>query len=363
MNTVLSPRLCAALLLLSSASGFAQPSGPKPKSEPTAPKPSSTESPASLPVASFDVTKLSDPVAKVNGKPISREELVTMVTGLLRSQGAAIDDVPADKRKFVFADVLQQKINDALITEKSDSVKVEDAEINAELDKIKASVGDEKELEKKLTAIGKNIDTLKAEITKGIKQRKHLESLLKDKIKVSDAEVEAYYKSNLDKFKAPDMLLTKQIVFAASQDAPMDVIAEKKKKADAITEVLKKDPSKFDELVKTESEDPQSKANAGEMIIPKDKFPFPEFYDAIDKLKVDEITAQPLRTPVAFHIVKLIQKKAAQTLELKDVKDKVKAYLENQKRQVEFKKYLDEIRKGAKIEILEVQLKLEPQVK
>lgn len=319
--------------------------------------------PAELPtpnipkVAGLDASKFQDPVAKVNGKSVPRRDLEILANGILASQGGTLVNIPPDQRAEFYKSVLQQMINEKLISEKAINQEVTDEEVEAELAKIRSQYPDEKSFTDKLAAAGKNVDLLKIEIASRKRQQKYLEAQLKQKIKITDADTKKFYKENPALFEAPDSLRASQILIAVPADATMEVRGEKMKKAKEIAAQLQKDPAKFEEVAKTQSDDPKVKQTGGDVgTFTKKGFPYPEFYDAVDKLKVGEVS-DPIRTPDGFHVVKLTERKPARTIPYDEAKERVTAFLNDQKRQEEFQKLVVVLRKGAKIEIFQEELK------
>ena len=68
-------------------------------------------------------------------------------------------------------------------------------------------------------------------------------------------------------------------------------------------------------------------------------------------LKPGEIT-DVVETQFGYHIIKLTERKPAETTDFKDVKTKIEEFLKGQKANEAVQKYLADAKKTAKIEIL-----------
>ena len=77
----------------------------------------------------------------------------------------------------------------------------------------------------------------------------------------------------------------------------------------------------------------------------------PAFEQAAFSLKKDEMS-NVVETQFGYHIIKLTDKKGAETIAYKDAKQRIEEYLKNQKISSAVTAFLEEKRKDAKIEIL-----------
>lgn len=111
-----------------------------------------------------------------------------------------------------------------------------------------------------------------------------------------------------DQQEQPEELSGSHILvpYKGAQSAPADTSYTKEEAQKMATEIigkLKKDPSQFEEMARMYSSCPSSKTggdlgtwNKGQMV--------PAFDEAIEKLKVGEITDKPVETPFGFHVIR-----------------------------------------------------------
>ncbi len=97
-------------------------------------------------------------------------------------------------------------------------------------------------------------------------------------------------------------------------------------KATAIIAQLKAGKD-FSDLAKENSTDPSAKTNNGDLGFFKKTDMLPEFADAAFALKPGEITQAPVKTRFGFHVIKLIERRAAPAPELDSVRDEVRQSL------------------------------------
>ena len=70
------------------------------------------------------------------------------------------------------------------------------------------------------------------------------------------------------------------------------------------------------------------------------------FSDAVATLQPGQMTDQPVQSQFGWHIIKLEETRATAAPPYEEVKDRVRAFVQRKKLQT----YLDDLRKGAKVE-------------
>ncbi len=157
-------------------------------------------------------------------------------------------------------------------------------------------------------------------------------------IKVSDSEVESYYKSNPEYRTAHILFRTKA---APEKD---EVMAAQQKALEKYT-ILKKTPEKFSEFANKYSQS-STAPNGGDMGFQPAIRLAPEYFEAIKGKRPNTITP-PVRTQFGYHIIKI--------LAVKDIKSintaLYKKVVYDQKRDKILEDYFSGMRKSAKIDI------------
>lgn len=124
------------------------------------------------------------------------------------------------------------------------------------------------------------------------------------------------------------------------------ILVKTEKEAQAIIAQLKKG-AKFDKLASEKSQDPGSRTNGGDLgYNAPGRFVKP-FADAMVALKKGEFTQKPVQTQFGFHVIKLDDVRELPKFE------EVKAQLAPRVQQEQLRKYMEDLRSKAKIEIKE----------
>jgi len=237
-------------------------------------------------------------IAVVNGKPVPKARVDTIVSQVQKQAAARNQQVPPDLEKLV---------RDKVVTDEILSQEAERRGLGATPD-FKAQM----EIARQSILIG----LLSQDIDK--------------KSTVSDADVQKEY----DKFKAQA---------SGTEYKARHILVEKEDEAKAIVAQLKAG-AKFEDLAKKSSKDPGSAPNGGDLDFAAPGSYVPEFSQAMTALKKGEYTETPVKTQFGYHIIKLEDTRAAQFPPLADVKPQIQQRLAQQKAAA----FRDELRAKAK---------------
>ncbi len=127
---------------------------------------------------------------------------------------------------------------------------------------------------------------------------------------ISDADVEArareIYNETRKQVEASGGLFNcAHLFFRVQQNAPVELVNDRRARMDSIYNVLQSGNATFEELVAKYSEDPSNKEKGGELGWAQQGSFFPEFEKVALALKDGELS-KPLQSPAGFHIIKMI---------------------------------------------------------
>lgn len=293
--------------------------------------------------------ELPDPVATVNGEPISRADLEAAFERAVASAGASADDIPAPQKLAGYRQILNDMVMEKLVEEESKDVSVPDADVQAEVGKIKAQFPNEEAFKEQLSKMGESPEQLSDTVRSMLKQRKWIEGKIAGQDAVSDEDAKKYFEENKEEFDMPELVQARHILFLVPEDAPEEKIQEKKAAAEKAIERAKAGED-FGELATELSEDEGTKSRGGELPpFPKGRM-VPAFEEAAFKQEVGEV-GEPVRTPYGFHVIKVEDKQPAKTLTFDEVKPRLVQILQNEKRQEAVNDLVEGLREQAEVQI------------
>jgi parvulin-like peptidyl-prolyl isomerase len=188
--------------------------------------------------------------------------------------------------------------------------------------------------EKKYQAQLKKSGLTQAQVVEDIRAQILSEELFKkvaQDVKVSDEQIEKFYKEHPDQYQVPE------------QRDIAHILVKKKPLADQLYDQIQ-GGANFAALAKKYSQDPGSKNSGGKMTISKGQTVAP--FDQTAFLIKSGQVSHPVKTEFGYHIIKALGPvKAAKTTALSDVKASIKAQLEQQKKNEKMTKWVDDIRK------------------
>ena len=214
--------------------------------------------------------------------------------------------------------------------------------------------GSKEKFEEQLTKEGLAADQARDNIKKNIYVRAVINQKIQPLVKVSDAELEAAYQANLERYRHGEMIGARHILIQVPKEATEE---QKKQAREKIESVLKEIQAgkDFSELAKTVSDCP-SKTRGGDLGYFGKGQMVPAFENAAFALKDGEISPV-VETQFGYHLIQVYGKKPAGVTPLDEVRRQVEAQVKNEKFQKTVNDYVLNLRQKAKIEILDPSLK------
>ena len=210
-------------------------------------------------------------------------------------------------------------------------VKVTDKQINDRLAQIRKQLGGEKQLETQAKANGLTLADVRNIVIRPQLLSEGIYKKVTDNVKVSDNDVQKYYKSHLKIYQQPE-----------SRDV-RHILVSNRALANKLYNRIKAGAD-FAKLAKKYSKDPGSAAQGGKLTIVKGQTagPFDQTAFLLSKGQV----SRPIKTQYGWHIIQALSDvKPAKTTPLKDVKDAIKNQLEGQQKQAEMTKWVNDTKK------------------
>lgn len=254
---------------------------------PAAPAPAKAAAPAAAP--------LPDPVAVVNGKPISKAAVESLQAEIGQRRGGG--NVPEDK-------IVEELIKRELLRQEAESTNLtKDPKFAARLENAQRMVMSQAAAENFIATVQVSDEELKKEYDQRIGAMKQTE------------------------FRARHILVD-------SEKSAKDIIAKLKK------------GDKFADLAKKLSKDPGSKDKGGELGWFNPQQMVPQFSQAVMALKDGEVTQAPVQSQFGWHVIEREESRDQQPPPFDAVKDQLRTMMQTQKLQ----QHMADLQAKAKIE-------------
>ena len=324
-------------------------------------------------------------IIKVNDNYITQAEFDKAIdkeinASFLKNFGGAANFVKSNENAL-YAVFKDKAVNELIVKTLLDTeiekrgIKVEEDDIKNETKLIIDKVGSKDELNHILKQRGISNKEFTEDLKTQIRIKKLVDSI--EKIKISDAEAEKFYKSNLDQFKHTEQVRASHILISADLlqlireyksknknisatelNSKVDAkIEEQKIKAEKVLAEVKADPDNFEQFAEKYSDDKVSAERGGELGFFSKTDMVKEFSDAAFAMKPNTISENLVKSNYGYHIIKVTDRIEAGTSPFVKVKEEIKFYLETVEQMKVLKNLTDGLMKTAKIEYLKEEYK------
>jgi len=288
-------------------------------------------------------------VAAVNGSLISQEDFDREMIGVkkrLAKLGKSLDD---SQLLTIKEKILENLIDRELLYQESQKtgIKVDEAEINEQWEKLKKRFPSEAEFKAALGKVKLSEAIVRSQIKRGLIIKKFIDKQIIEKITVLNKEIKTYYESNPGSFKQPEQVRASHILIKLNPKADESQKVVARKKIEAVQMKLKKGEN-FAILAKEFSEGPSSVKggdlgyfNKGQMVKSFEKVAF-----ALKPGEVSGIT----ETKFGYHLIKVVDKKPEGMMKYEEIKDRLQQYLKQQKTQEKLDIFIKKLKGKAKVD-------------
>ena len=278
-------------------------------------------------------------VARVNGVDIPLEALLNMES-FIKKQKEQTAETDTDSDKLT-KDALDLLIARELMYQKAKAIgmKAEEKDIDLELEKLKTNMGGEEAYQKYLE---KNLLTgkdLRAEMERNILLRNIYTKEVTDKVVIPEKDLRAEYDKNKNMFVIPEKIVVTDVVFFLDKNDSKSM-----KKAEDVLKKLRED----------KDHDPAKLIPDGSFIVRDLAFENgkePELREEARKLREGELSGIII-TADSVHIIKLDKYSREKQFAFDEVRGVIEANLKTKAIRARFREWKEELKKGAKIEIL-----------
>lgn len=289
---------------------------------------------------------LPEVLARVNGEDVTKTQFERFISNLEMNAGGP---VPAERRNEVYRNALDQIVDMRLLVQEVKARKIPGDEqmADSQLQGIRSRFPSEEAFKQALAAENTTAEKLKGDLLTQSGINKLMADEQAGAPDVTDADVKTFYDQNPDKFKRPEQVRASHILFKTEGDAAA------KKKARAMAETVLKEAKggkDFGALAKQHSSDGSAPQGGDLGFFEKERM-VPEFSNAAFAMQPGQVS-DIVESQFGYHIIKVTERKAPETIALDEVAPRVKQYLTQQRRKERADAFVKQLRSKAKIEVL-----------
>lgn len=286
-----------------------------------------------------------DTAALVNGQPVKLSAITAQLNAMKTSspQLFAGADGKARESEFRFK-ILESIIQYTLIEQgaKEFGITITDAQVNDYVKQLEAQYGGAAGLESAM----KSSSISRDQLVENVRNRLLVEAVGAKITKagaITDAQIKAYYDANKSMFEEAASVRASHILFKTDDKATAEkVLKELQGGAD------------FAAAAKKYSID-GSKDKGGDLGYQPSSTYVPGFKEAVDTMKVGELRL--VQSQFGWHIILLVDRRPARERPLAEVSEQIRQIIQQQQQTEAFTKYVDGLKKKAKIEVIDPELK------
>lgn len=313
-------------------------------------------------------------VAKGNGVEVKRSQIEEAFILVKANLMTGTPYIPEERRKVLEAKLLDRLIATQLLLSKATDEDRKNAEVAANkfIEEAKSRFVSEQMFNLHLKANGLTFEKFKSRILEQSICDEVVRREVKKDVVITQEMCRKFYEDNPEEFTLPErrkilhlLISTRDMNDPAPQlrfkrELPEDAKKEKRKLAESVLARAKRGDD-FARLVKEYSDDASSKERGGEYVITRAKdnpraAMMPEIEVAAFGINAGEVS-DLIATPYGYHIVKVVEIMPAGKRPFQEVEDEIKKFLEQEEVQKRLPDYFDKLKKEAKVEILDAELK------
>lgn len=293
---------------------------------------------------------LPEVLAKVNETDIKKSLIwpgLTQTVKRYKDRGIPLTQA---QEKVAAKKLLQDQINRHLLLEKAGTmgIQVSSGKVDEEVNSVKKQFSSEKEFLKQLELKKMTLEQYQQELKEDILIDAVFRRELGEGIKITDTQIEDYFKKNPLQFSSEEQRRASVILIRVDPKAGSAGDRKARNKLQKILDKLKKGGD-FEELARTHSQDSLGKRGGDLGFFTKDRM-FGPFSKLAFKLEVGEVS-EIFRTKHGYQILKVTGKKAGRKATLESEKENIRKLLIDREIKNKSQPYLEALRKQANIKI------------
>ena len=315
---------------------------------------------ALMAIVSVPITMSADVIeavlVKVNGEILTKTDLEQRQVMALRQRGIQPTDDEALKKAItdLTPQVLVDTIDEMLLVQRGKELgyKMTDEDFNRVVSRIRADnkLENDEQFHAALKQEGMSVADLRASLEKQMLVSRVQQNEVMAKVGITEEEARKYHTEHIDQFTQKGQVTIREILVAVARtDKGLNLTLDDQARAKAEDARKRIMGGEAFEQVAAEVSTSGSRANGG-LVGPLNPAELtPSFQELLKGLTPGDVS-EVVRTPAGYQIVKLETQTPDKVMTAEEAHDRIADALWEQKRQVEFKKYMERQRAQAIIE-------------
>jgi parvulin-like peptidyl-prolyl isomerase len=291
-------------------------------------------------------------VARVNGAPITNEQLDRVFNDVLRERKLNLTRMrnPAQARDLKVV-ALDRLIREELFWQQAqkEQLVVDDATVDASFKETRAQFATQEAFETQLMRQGTDEQGFRVQARRMLSADRYAQRVVDQRVKVTDADIEGFYRLNKGLFEKPEHVRVRTLAIVAPAGQGPDERRAARRRIEALRQEIVKGGD-FDALARQHSQDP-TRQWGGELD-PAPLASLPEWMQGpVAKLKPGEISGV-IETAAGYHLLKLDARVPGHKVPLAEARQGIYDYLQGSRAQEALEAAGKELRATAKVEML-----------
>jgi peptidyl-prolyl cis-trans isomerase C len=286
-------------------------------------------------------------IARVNGEDIGRAEFEQTVRNVELRAGR---QVPPEQRDQVLRGVLDDMIAMRLLRHEvaRRQLTATEAELAEAMKGLRGQFPSEAAFNQALKAQKMTLGQLRDETRTQLLVSKMLDREIGSRVAIKPADVSAFYEKNPERFQQPEAVHASHVLIAVPQGADAATKAAARATAEGVLKQARAGAD-FAKLARTYSNDASAPRGGDLGFFPKGQM-VPAFEAAAFALAPNQIS-DVVETPFGFHVIKVIEKRTAQTVPFGQAAPQIEQYLRQEQQQAQTRAFVQQLRAKGSVQV------------
>ncbi|MFC1515428.1 peptidylprolyl isomerase [Thermodesulfobacteriota bacterium] len=296
-----------------------------------------------------DEQPIAEGVAIINGSVVTQESFNSAMQWVEQNFVGQGSQINASQMSEIEKEVLEKLINRELLYLESQrmGINVEASEARNELIKIKRAIPDDVQFKNALGKMGIFGTNVEFQVRRWMEIRRFVELEFVRNVKISKAEIKAYYDSYTSLFWEPEQIRVSHILIKVNDETDEIQVSEARNRIETIRKSLAAGED-FASLAMAHSQCP-STVNGGDLgYIHRGQMTRP-FDKAAFDLAPGEVS-DIVETQFGYHLIKVFDRIPDSIIFFEDARDRIARHLRNAEVQRQLNQYIEELKRGAEIQ-------------